>query len=85
LESSDKHLTGVSGGDNGLVGNWSIIVGRHDDRRGYAGGVAMTTLLTTGKVRRLDSGFCVSPLSGAGISLTSFALTSLDHTQIANG
>jgi len=73
-----KRLTGVSGGDNGVVGDWLLsIIGRHDNRRG-CGGVATTTLLTTGSVRRLVSSFSISESPGDGISMTSFALTSLD-------
>ena len=66
----------MSGGDNGLVGDWLTIFVRHDNRRVY-GGVAMTTLLSAGRVRRLNSVLSISPSLGARLSLTSVALTAL--------
>ena len=76
---ADEHLTGVSDGDNAVVGDWLITFDWHDNRRA-CGGVAMTTLLTISGVRRLDPGLSMSPVfPGTGMSLTSFALTSLNH------
>jgi len=33
LQRKIKRLTGVSGGEDGLVGDWLTAVGRHDNRR----------------------------------------------------